>query len=78
MKKDEEDTDEESDYEQFTWSLVDFNRDFIFLQVEFEEPEKLSQFYSEDNISVTFWGVDFFKNLNNVEVELGTQLVWKV
>ena len=32
----------------------------------------ISSFYSEDYISVTFWGTDFFKSVDDVEVEIGT------
>jgi len=33
---------------------------------------------SKNYITVTFWGVEFFKSVQNVEVELGTKLKWRI
>ena len=62
----------------FTWDVIDFNKDFIWLQINFENPENLNTFTSKDFITVTFWGVEFFKSFKGIEVEFGTKLRWKV
>lgn len=46
----------------------------MWLQTSFENPEDVGSFTQEDNIIVSFYGVDLFKNLFDVEVELGTEL----
>ena len=65
---------EESNLEKFEWDFVDFNEDFIFLQVDFENPKNVGAINSEDFITVTFWGVDFFKSYQGIEVEFGFEL----
>jgi len=42
--------------------VIDFNRDFIWLQIHFENPEEIGAFLSKDYITVKFWGVEFFKS----------------
>ena len=67
-------SDEESNLEKFEWNLVDFNEEFIFLQVDFDNPKNVGAINSEDFITVTFWGVDFFKSYQGIEVEFGFEL----
>lgn len=62
----------------FTWEVIDFNEDFIWLQIDFENPENLDTFSSKDFISVTFWGVGFFKSYQGIEVEFGKNLKWQI
>ena len=44
----------------FNWNVIDFSKDFIWLQINFDNPENLDAFSSEDFITVTFYGVEFF------------------
>ena len=77
----EKDTDTEElteTVENFTWDVIDFNKDFILLQINFENPENLDNFTSQDFITVTFWGVEFFRSFQGYEVEFGTKLKWKI
>ena len=48
------------------------------MKVKFKNPENVGSFYSEDYISVRFWGVDFFKSFKGVEVEMGHEVMWKI
>ena len=58
----------------FQWDLIDFDKDYLWLQTTFDNPEDLGSFRSEDFIVVSFYGVNLFKNLFDVEVEFGTTL----
>ena len=48
--------------EHFSWTVIDFDRDHIWLQISYDNPEKIGTFESKDYITVTFWGVEFFKS----------------
>jgi len=73
------DTDLISDnVEHFEWTVIDFDKDHIWLQINFNSPDNIGSFKSKDYITVTFWGVEFFKSVQNVEVELGTKLKWPI
>ena len=50
----------------FNWNVIDFNKDFIWLQINFDKPENLDSYSSEDYITVTFYGVEFFKSFNGI------------
>ena len=45
----------------FTWVVIDYNEDTVKLRLEFKNPAEVSQDMTFDTLSVTFWGVDFFK-----------------
>ena len=46
----------------FTWVVIDYNEDTVKLRLEFKNPAEVSQDMTFDTLSVTFWGVDFFRN----------------
>ena len=46
----------------FTWVVIDYNEDTVKLRLEFQNPAEVSQDMAFDTLSVTFWGVDFFRN----------------
>ena len=77
MKR-EADSEELSEFEEFKWDIINYEKDFIWLQIDFKNPQNIGTFYSQDYLSVTFWGVEFFKSFQGVEVELGTEIVWKI
>lgn len=56
------DTDEDTDVKNFEWDVVSFDQDFIVLKIKFDNPENIGSFSSKDYITVTFWGIDFFKS----------------
>ena len=64
--------------EDFAWDIIDFDRNYIRLQITFRNPENIGTFESIDYITVTFWGFEFFKSFQNVEVEFGTKLKWRI
>ena len=64
-------TERPSNVSNFTWDLIYFNAEFLQLQIKFDDPEEIGAFASEDYLSVTFWGVEFFKNQFGIEVHLG-------
>lgn len=73
------DAEELSDtVDNFTWDVIDFSKDFINLQISFENPENLDAFQSKDFITVTFWGVELFKSFQGIEVEFGKKLKCRV
>ena len=74
----DKDTDEVSDVLNFRWNVAGYDKDWILLQIQFENPELVGTYASKDYISVTFWGVDFFKDEQGYEVELGTELLCRV
>lgn len=76
LKKDK-DNDELSEVQSFRWDVLDFDQNWITLQIDIENPEAVS-FQSKDFIVVTFFGVEFFKSFQGVEVEFGTQLHWRI
>ena len=55
MKKDK-DSIVKSDVKILEWDIVGYSEDFIWLQIEFENPEDIGAFDSMDLIEVTFWG----------------------
>lgn len=73
MIKDTE-TGEASELTSFEWDVIDFDENFIWLQIDFENPDNVGTFSSKDYITVTFWGVDFFKSFAEVDVQFGYQL----
>ena len=73
MVKDAE-TGETSDLKSFEWDVIGFDENFIWLQIDFENPDNVGKFSSNDYITVTFWGIDFFKSFAGVEVQFGYQL----
>ena len=72
------DGSEESEVIEFTWDILDFDEDFIKLQISYKNPEKIGQFYSRDYISVVFWNINFFRSYQGIEVEMGTELTWQI
>ena len=73
MKR-EADSEDLSEFEEFKWDIINYEKDFIWLQIDFKNPQNVGTFYSQDYLSVTFWGVEFFKSFQGVEVELGTEI----
>ena len=49
--------------ERFDWDIIQYTSKVLVLQLSIENPEKVgSSLAFKDFISVTFWGVDFFKS----------------
>lgn len=69
------DSDELARAQDFTWNVIDFDENFIHLDIKFADPLNIS-FESKDLITVTFWDVDLFRSYQGIEVEFGTQLNW--
>ena len=43
------------------WEIADYTSDFIYLKLNFENPEELgSQLDVKDYLSINFWGLDYF------------------
>ena len=72
------DSDDLTKVEKFEWDVIDYQENYIWLQVSFKNPDNVGSFYSQDYLSVTFWGIEFFKSFNGIEVEFGTELVWQI
>ena len=68
-------TDEWYDQEiRFSWSVSDYSADFLDLQIDVRNPEKIAETGKPDIISVTFWGTRYFKDIKDYEVLYGTEL----
>lgn len=63
---------------KFTWDILGYNQDFIKLQLIIENPWDISADQQLDTLSVTFWGVDYFRSVQNKEVKYGTTLYWPI
>ena len=63
---------------EFTWDLLAYNEDIMVIQLYFVNPWAVSDDTVNDKLSVTFWGVEFFKSLQGKEVEYGTTLYWPI
>lgn len=72
------DSDDLTKVEKFEWDVIDYQENYIWLQFSFKNPDNVGSFYSQDYLSVTFWGIEFFKSFNGIEVEFGTELVWQI
>jgi len=71
------DSDALAQAQDFAWNVIDFDKNFIHLDIKFTDPLNIS-FESKDYITVTFWDVELFKSYQGIEVEFGTQLNWKI
>ena len=47
---------------EFTWDLIAYDEDNIQIQLHFINPYAISDDSALDKLSVTFWGVEFFKS----------------
>ena len=57
-----------------TWSMIDFNKDWITIQLYFEYPQRVSEYIEYDALEVYFWGVDWFRSSKGEPVRYGTKL----
>lgn len=57
-----------------TWQMIDYNKNWIQIQLYFEYPQRVSEHIEYDTIEVNFWGVDWFRSLNGESVRYGTKL----
>ena len=71
------DSDALAQAQEFAWNVINFDKNFIILDIKFTDPLNIS-FESKDYITVTFWDVELFKSYQGIEVEFGTQLNWKI
>lgn len=56
----------------FSFTVTDYTQESLKLQFEFEEPELISETgVNNDRIQITFWGTEYFKNEEGVEVPFG-------
>ena len=66
------DSEESTVLKEFSWDVVDYYEQQILIQIDFESPEDLGLFFAEDFILITFYGVEFFKSMEDgIEVEFG-------
>ena len=69
--------DEYGERSDFKWNVLGFDTDFFWIQIDFDDP-KLVAATGVETLSVTFWGTEYFKSYQNVEVRYGTTLYWKI
>ena len=61
-------------YLNLTWELKSYDSEFIYIQLHFEYPNKLSEETYFDTLQIFFWGTDYFKSANGERVRYGTML----
>ena len=44
----------------FTWEMISFSEQMIQIQLDFNYPERVSEYIEYDTLEVYFWGVDWF------------------
>ena len=59
---------------EFNWDLISYDKQDIRIQLHFDEPDQISDSATEDLISVTFWGTEFFKSDEGEPVRYGEQV----
>ena len=69
-----DDPSEHSESVHFTWDITAYSKDYIWIQLDFINPWEISTDSQFDTLSLTFWGVDYFKSYQNKEVKFGTTL----
>ena len=59
---------------EFDWTILGYDSNFIWVQLEIQNPEDVSTNGQFDTISVTFWGTEYFKSATDHEVRYGTTI----
>ena len=73
-----DDPDEDVKKINFTWDITAYSKEHIWLQLTFQNPWDISNDSQFDTLSITFWGVEYFKSHQNKEVLFGTTLYWPI
>lgn len=60
------------------WKVVNFSATQIWIQIYFEYPDNISEKVVGDDLTVTFWGTEFFKAKNGKKVRYGTKIQQKI
>ena len=63
---------------EFTWDITAYSRDYIWIQLDFVNPWDISNDSRFDTLSLTFWGVEYFKSYQNKEIKFGTTIFWPI
>ena len=58
----------------FEWDVIGYDTDFIWLQIDFENPGDVGFTYLQDQLSVTFYGTEYFMSVEGLEVEFGNEV----
>ena len=56
------DADESVKKIEFSWDITAYSKDYIWMQLNFVNPWDISNDSQFDTLSVTFWGVEYFKS----------------
>ena len=73
-----DDPNESTKNVQFTWDIIAYSKDYIWIQLDFINPWDISTDSQFDTLSLTFWGVEYFKSYQNKEVKFGTTLYYPI
>ena len=58
----------QSDIDSLSWEVLSFDKDFLKLQIYFLNPNEIGIFQADDYLTITFFGLQFFKNSQGIEV----------
>jgi len=57
-----------------SWEMIGFSDQWIWIQLNFTSPQRLSEEVVLDDLKVTFWGTQYFKSKAGFDVRFGTVL----
>lgn len=57
-----------------SWEVIEYSKDFIWIQIYFDKPLLISQHRLFDTLKVTFWGNQWFESADRHHVRYGTIL----
>ena len=75
---DDADIERPADVVDFSWDVIEFDKNFIDLQIEYKNPLDIGAFQSQDYITIKFFGVEYFKSYQGIEVKFGQKLTQQI
>ena len=71
-------TSENEEEQQVEWSIIKSTEDHTLIKMHFDDPNSLASMTDEYSLSITFWGVDFFRSHAGHGVKFGTTINWQI
>ena len=70
-----EDPDARVESIDFTWDILSYSQREIRIQLDIDNAERIAEDFGEpDNLSVTFWGTEYFTSSQGQEVRYGEEV----
>lgn len=73
MKQLDEDEEVDGTERIISWEVTSYQEDELVLQIDFADPYSVSDISTTDfdELRLTFWGTEYFKDVSDTEVALG-------